>query len=263
MKTDHKFYMNTEEEINNILYFLKKEFKERKKRTAVIGLSGGLDSTVCARLCMMAGLKVHGVVLPYYGSGLKESNLVLKYLQIEGKETKIDIGHIVDPIISTLEFSGIELDCVDKGNIQARTRMIVQYAIARRLNGLVVGTEDLSEYYLGYFTLHGDAASDISPIRGFFKTQVFEIGKFLGIPKSILEAPPSPRLWKGQTAEKELGFSYKIADSILDLYGHSHSENMIIKKGYKKEIVAKVLKRMSDTEFKRNGCPYCFYTRSW
>jgi NAD+ synthase len=150
----------------------------------------------------------------------------------------------------------IKIDKIDKGNIMARQRMIVQYAFARRLNGLVVGTEDLSEYYLGYFTLHGDQACDISPISGLFKTQVKELARYLKMPNWLLEKKPSPGLWEGQTAENELGFSYEEADPILYLHClKKYSKERIIKKGFNQKLVNKVLERVRTTDYKRESPP--------
>ena len=96
----------------------------------------------------------------------------------------------------------------------ARQRMIVQYALARCLKGLVVGTENLSEYYLGYFTLYGDQACDISAISHLWKTQVYQLAAYLQVPEWILKQAPTAGLWPGQTDEGEFGFTYKDADQI-------------------------------------------------
>jgi NAD+ synthase len=137
--------------------------------------------------------------------------------------------------------------------------MIVQYALARNLNGLVVGTENLSEYYLAYFTLYGDQACDISPIAGLLKTQVYQLGKYLEVPKEIIKKAPSAGLWKNQTDEDELGFSYEKADPIIYLkIIKKYSKKQIINKGFPANLVDRVIKRIEKTEFKRQEGPKCY-----
>lgn len=236
--------------------FLKREFKKRKKTKVILAISGGLDSAVCAFLCKKAGLDLYGIILPYGKRG-EDGEKLVKELNLPQKHIiKTDIAPSVDKTIEALKKS-IKTDRIDKGNIMARQRMVIQYALARRLNGLVVGTEDLSEYYLGYFTLHGDQACDISPISGLFKTQVRELAKFLGVPKWILEKKPSPGFWSGQTAEKELGFNYEEADPILYLHCvKNYPKEKIIKKyKFNPTLVDKVLERVKTTEYKRQNPP--------
>ena len=135
----------------------------------------------------------------------------------------------------------------------ARVRMIILYDLARKLNGLVVGTENLSEYYLGYFTLHGDQAADINPIAGLWKTQVFELAKYFNLP--IRE--PSADLWKGQTDEKELEFSYEEADPILYLYcvKKINPKKIIKDFDFSADLVYRVLEKVENTEYKREEVP--------
>jgi NAD+ synthase len=239
-----------------IINFLKREFKKRKKQKAILGISGGLDSTATALLCKKAGLDLYGILLPYRKRGLADSKKVAQILKLpKNRIIYIDIGLVVDAQVKELQ-KVVKLDKVDKGNIMARQRMIFQYALARRLNGLVVGTEDLSEYYLGYFTLHGDQACDISPIAGLFKTQVYEFAKYLGVPKWVLEKKPSPGLWLGQTAEGELGFTYREADQIIYLsIIKKYPKEKIIKKGFSPKLVNKVLARVKATGYKRQAPP--------
>ena len=169
----------------------------------------------------------------------------------------IDIGPAVDAQVKELQKT-MKVDRVDKGNIMARQRMIVQYYIARKVGGLVIGTEDLSEYYLGYFTLHGDQACDISAISGLFKTQVRQLAEYLGAPEWATSKKPSPGLWQGQTAENELGFNYEEADPILRLFClKKYPKEKIIKKGHARKLVNKVLERVKATEYKRQPFPKC------
>ena len=100
----------------------------------------------------------------------------------------------------------------------ARVRMIALYDYAKEIDGLVCGTENKSEFLLGYFTRFGDGASDFEPIQHLYKTQVYEVATKLGVPDKIIKRMPSANLWENQTDEEELGFSYKEADEVLYLY---------------------------------------------
>jgi len=110
------------------------------------------------------------------------------------------------------------LDKIRIGNIAARIRMIILYDLAKKHNALVCGTENKSEFMLGYFTRFGDEASDFEPIQHLYKTQIFQLARFLEVPKNIMEKTPTAGLWHGQTDEGEFGFSYKEADEVLFYY---------------------------------------------
>lgn len=247
--------LNNKKIANKISAFLKKEFKARKKKVAILALSGGVDSALCAYLCKKADLETYVLILPYKKSGSDGEKLAQELKIPKSHIIKIDIAPIVDSAVKEIgKFKG--LDYVDKGNIMARQRMVVQYALARRVNGLVMGTENLSEYYLGYFTLFGDQVCDISPISGLLKTQVFELARYLGVPKRILEKSPTAGLWGGQTDEGEFGFTYKDADQIIYLsIIKKESKEKIIKKGFNLKLVNKILERVKITEFKRQEPP--------
>jgi len=249
--------IDTKKTTAKICDFLKKEFKQKNKNIAVIGISGGIDSAVSAFLCKKADLEIYGVILPYHKKGIQDSLEVTKALELLKNHIKIiDIGKSVDAQVKELQ-KVIELDQGDKGNIMARQRMIFEYALAKKLNGLVVGTENLSEYYLGYFTLHGDQACDISPITGLLKNQIYQIAQFLKISESVIKKIPTAGLWQGQTDEKELGFSYENADKIiyLSIIKKYPYEKIIQEFGISKKILDKVLKKINDTEYKRNEPP--------
>lgn len=229
--------INNGAEIIKICRFLKREFEERQKDWAIVGVSGGVDSSLTAELCQRAGLKVKKVFMPY-GKVSKS---------LKGNFFKIDITKAVDAL------AGPRAGKISKGNIMARVRMIVLYDLARKFNGLVVGTENLSEYCLGYFTLHGDQASDINPISSFFKTQVMELARYLG----LAVRTPSAELWEGQTDEKELGFSYEDADPILYLYciKKMKPEKIIKVFALDEELVYKVIEKVNGTGYKRREVP--------
>lgn len=185
-----------------------------KGKKAIIGISGGIDSAVTAKLCQILGADIVLALLPYKGRGLKNAELVAQWL---GEVVYyLDIGKLVDKQVREInKIMPNKLDKIDIGNIMARQRMIILYALARKLNGIVVGSSNFTEYMLGYFTLHGDGAWDENPIKNLYKTEVRELAKKLGVPKIIRDQPPSADLWEGQTDEGELGFSYRMADKVI------------------------------------------------
>lgn len=203
-----------------------------KRKTAVIGISGGADSAVTAALCTMAvGKKnVFGIVLPSPATAkrdMEDAKTVIKKLGI--RSITIDLSSALCDLEKKLEKHG-KLTNIERGNLAARLRMAVLYSFAHSKNGLVIGTGDKSELLLGYFTKYGDGGCDILPIGRLYKTQVREIGKHLGLPKNIFEKPSSPGFWRGHAAEKELGASYEQIDTVL----------WCIEKGWKKSDIEKL-----------------------
>lgn len=248
--------IDCEKTANKISLFLQEEFAKRNKQKAILGISGGIDSALVAYLCMRAGLDLYGVILPYKNQG-DDGKKLAQVLNLQNDHIiTIDIAPLVDATVEKID-AFIKLNHIDKGNIMARERMIIQYALARNLNALVLGTENLSEYYLGYFTLYGDQACDISPISGLWKTQVRELAKYLKLPDWVIEKNPSADLWEDQTDEKEFGFTYKEADIVL----HSSQllklpkEEIISKYDFSPELINKVLEKVKATEYKRQQAP--------
>lgn len=260
MKKTLANYQKISEEI---VKFLQGEFKKGHTKKAIVGISGGIDSTVTAYLCKKAGLDLYGVLMPYKKRGLKYAKETIRALDLlPYKIIYLDITSLVDIQIQEIG-KVIKLDKISTENILPRQRMIVQYAVAQCLNGLVVGTENLSEYYLGYFTLYGDQAADIYPIIGLWKTQVYQLAKYLNIPQSILRRKPSGDLWPRTSDEKDLGFKYGDADKILYLFlalGKSKQE-IIFEYGFSSELVNKVLKRVRITNYKRENAPMCYFQK--
>ena len=254
--------LDYEEVTKKICNFLKIEFRKRNKTKAVLGVSGGIDSAVAAFLCKKTGLDLYAVILPYRKSNIEASRSVVSALKLpKNRIVVVDIGPAVDVQIKALK-KVMKLDRIDIGNIMARQRMIIQYALAKRLGGLVVGTENLSEYYLGYFTLFGDQACDISVISGLWKTQVCQLADYLGISKEIIERIPTAGLWQGQTDEKEFGFTYKDADKILYFsIIKKYPVQKIIKKSFNKRLINKVLERVEVTKYKRQNLPKILFNK--
>ena len=201
--------------LKKISRFLNKEVKSRNARCVVIGISGGIDSTVTAYLSAQAlgADKVLGLLLPDYSVtpkiDVKHGLEISKKLNINYE--LIDIGKGKNHIIKNFPRNKLA-----KANFLVRLRMAILYYYAATKGGIVVGTADKSELQLGYFTKYGDGGADIFPIADLYKTEVRQIARYMKIPQHIIEKRSSARLWKGQTAEGEIGVSYETIDKILD-----------------------------------------------
>lgn len=200
--------------------FIKNYFKQAKRNYAVVGVSGGLDSSVVLVLCSQAlGPKnIYPVYLPYQPLArqhhLVNIKKVLKLAKIPEKNL---ISEDISSQINTFQAKHPQISKIDLGNKMARERMAVLYYHARRLKGLVVGTSNRTEMLLGYFTLHGDGAYDIAPLAHLYKTEVRQLAKQLDLPEAIINQPPTAGLWPEQTDEDELGFTYEQADQVFKM----------------------------------------------
>jgi NAD+ synthase len=221
----------------------------------VIGLSGGIDSSTVAALSAFAlgEKRVLGLMLPeketYNTTDIRHARLVAKKFKIETK--KCDITPALEALYHSIPtFDPLERVC--KGNVKARTRMIYIYYYANRLDRIVCGSSDKSETMMGYFTKWGDVAADIMPIMDLYKTQVKKLAEHVGVPREIIEKPPTPALWPGQTAEEELGLKYEVLDLILYGLEHFMKEAKIAQQlDIEEEVVQNVKQRWLDTEHKR------------
>ncbi|MBP9192682.1 MAG: NAD(+) synthase, partial [Ignavibacteria bacterium] len=139
-----------------------------------------------------------------------------------------------------------------KGNIMARIRMIMLYDQSAKDNSLVIGTSNKTEILLGYSTIFGDSASAVNPIGDLYKTQLISLAKYLGVPESIITKKPSADLWKGQTDEKELGFTYEEVDRYLQLKVEDRkSEDELKKAGFDDKFMKRVNGLIIRSQFKR------------
>jgi len=238
-----------------ITRFIKDYVLKSKAKGIVLGLSGGIDSSTVAALSAKAigGNNVLGLMLPeketYNPKDIEHAKLVAEKFGLKTEE--IDITPALEALRKTIPIFD-DKDKLCKGNLKARTRMIYLYYYANRLSLIVCGSSDKSETMIGYFTKWGDIAADISPIMDLYKTQVKKLARHIGIPKEIVEKPPSPTLWPGQTAEEELGLKYETLDLIL--YGLEHfmkTEEIAEQLGLQKALVEKVKKRWQNMEHKR------------
>jgi len=273
--------INPKKEIEKICNFIKSTFKKQRFSKVVLGLSGGIDSAVVLSLLAQAlpPQNIFPIHLPYFKTDIKILKILIKSLKIPASNfSTINIKKPVDKIVSichpellsSFRFDegryklkrkiSPESDSVGMtnktrlGNIMARTRMIILFDQAKKLNALVCGTENKSEHLLGYFTRFGDEASDIEPIQHLYKTQIYQLGKYLNIPQEIINQSPTAGLWDGQTDEGQFGFTYQEADQVLSLYSdQKKSLPTIIKLGFPK--TKKIISMVKNNQFKHQT-PY-------
>lgn len=227
--------INPKEEVGEIFSFIKNTLSKQKKDKVVIGISGGIDSATSLYLLKnsIPIKNIHAIALPYFDDQLEDINELAKSINLPKENFQIIlIKLMVDSITKTLNIN--DLDIVRKGNVMARVRMIALFDLAKKMSALVCGTENKSEHLLGYFTRFGDEASDFEPIRHLYKTQVYELAKYLEVPQGVIAKKPSANLWNDQTDEKEFGFSYQEADQVLYLYFDKKvSIEEIVEQGFK------------------------------
>lgn len=237
----HNLNINPSTETARITSFIKTVLKEQGFKNVIIGVSGGIDSATSFSLLekSVPPQNIFAVHLYYFKSQIDLARPMLQRANIPQKNIyDISIKKAVDALINLLHLEGektntFQVNQVRIGNIMARVRMIVLYDLVKKHNGLVCGTENKSEFYLGYFTRFGDEASDFEPIQHLYKTQIYALAKYLDIPQNIIDLPPTAGLWAGQTDEGDFGFSYKEADNVLHLYFEKkNSLSEIISKGF-------------------------------
>jgi NAD+ synthase len=197
---------------NRIANWIKEEVEKACAKGVVVGLSGGVDSSVVVVLCKLALKdKVLGIIMPCYNDLKDEEDVKLLALKFNIKTERIVLNSVYDELLRILPHS----NRVAQANLKARLRMLTLYYFANKFNYLVAGTGNKSELMVGYFTKYGDGGVDILPLGGLLKSQVLELAKELEIPPKIINKVPSAGLWKGQTDEDELGITYKELDKIL------------------------------------------------
>ena len=231
--------------------FIRSETSRVAFERAVVGLSGGVDSSLtCALAAEALGPEnVMAVRMPYTTSSpdsLEHAGLVIEMTGVQ--EVTLPISEAADALLGAIP----EDQQVRRGNIMARMRMIVLYDQSAEFHGLVIGTGNKTEKLLGYTTQFGDAASAISPLGDLYKTQVRPLAVEMGVPEVILEKPPSADLWIGQTDEGELGFTYEEVDKLLYLLvDRRHTPDDCVDAGFDRGFVENVSELMRRNHFKR------------
>ncbi len=244
--------INPEETSTIITEFIRTYVQNSGCKRVVLGLSGGIDSSVAAVLCKEA-LGKNNVFCLFMPDGVtpeedrKHQEMLVKKFDLKSKH--IDISSIVEQVSSVCENTD---DKMTLSNIKARIRMILLYSYANETSSLVCGTSNKSELLIGYFTKYGDGGIDFSPLGDLYKTQIYQLAQYLKIPKPIITKAPTAGLWPGQTDEKELGMSYNVLDKIL--YGLELKvdiENIARDAGVKKSEIERICTMSKKSQHKR------------
>jgi NAD+ synthase len=231
--------------------FLHTEITRAGFEHAVVGVSGGVDSSLSCYLAAEAlgPENVLAIRMPYRTSSpdsLEHARLVIDDLGV--KSLDFEITAMIEPLFERFP----EADQIRRGNAMARARMIVLYDQSEAFDGLVVGTGNKTEILLGYTTLYGDSANALNPIGDLYKTQVRQLARAMGIPAEIIQKPPSADLWVGQTDEGELGFTYEQVDQLLYLLvDERYSPADCVEAGFAESFVNDVVEMVRRNHFKR------------
>lgn len=240
----------TAPDVTPIISLLQEISKKSNTSGFVIGLSGGIDSSVAAALCVKAvgASLVRGFFLPSGVTPAGDEEDVRMLGEVLGIQvTAVPIASFIDQY---RKMPGFSESSYLVGNLMARTRMTILYYYANQMNRLVCGTSNYTEFLLGYCTKYGDNAADVQPIIHLTKTEVWSLARNLGIPDRLIEKTPSAGLWQNQTDEDELGMKYAVIDeAIVNLENRgwkpvTPEEHLVLKKieqaGHKQRAVPQV-----------------------
>ena len=247
----NKLDLNLKEVHSELVEFLRESFKKVGFSKAVLGLSGGIDSALVAYLLRDALGKenVLAIMMPYKSSNpdsLNHAKLVVEDLGINSKT--IEITDMIDAYFKNEK----EATSLRMGNKMARERMSILFDYSSKENALVVGTSNKTEIYLGYSTQFGDSACALNPIGDLYKTNIWDLSRYLKIPNELIEKKPSADLWEGQTDEQEMGLTYKEADQVLyRMLEENKKVEEVLTEGFNKDLVDNIVRRMNRSEYKR------------
>ena len=256
--------MNFESISQEIMNFIKKETESRKSNGVVLGISGGIDSTVLAFLATRAigPENVKGLILPDEtvtpAKDIEDAIRICSDLKIDSEKIYIN-----KPKNSFLEIIKYTDNMLLTGNLVARVRMCVLYYYSGLMGRLVLGSSNKTELMLGYFTKFGDGAADLLPLGDIYKTQLFGLAKYLEIPGSVIDKKSSARLWANQFTEDELGLPFNQLDKILQFFESSknvHYDRQALSDEFPRssiEIIEEVQFRMKNNQHKLTFPPVC------
>lgn len=231
--------------------FISSEVRRAGFGRVIVGLSGGVDSSLSATLAAIAmgPANVWGISMPYKTSSpesIAHAKLIAERLGITFLQ--IDITPQIDAYFT--EFP--DADRVRRGNKMARERMTILYDHSARLRALVLGTSNKTELLLGYGTLYGDMASALNPLGDLYKTQVRYLARHLQVPEEIVQKQPSADLWVGQTDEEELGFTYEEVDRLLYfMVDRRYEIPELLQLGFDEHFVRAVYRKVQSSQYKR------------
>jgi len=243
--------INVEKASEKLEDFIRQEFRKAGFENAILGLSGGIDSSVTAYLVQRAlgAENIWGITMPYRTSSpesASDAQLVANELGINFMT--IPVTDMVDAYFKQYP----DASRLRRGNRMARERMAILFDQSVVLKALVMGSGNKTEGLLGYCTLHGDAACAMNPLGDVYKTQVWELARFLGVPEHVIEKTPTADLWPGQSDEVELGFTYAEVDKLLYYMVEKRCTAAELKKlGFADEFIQQVTSRMCGSQHKR------------
>jgi NAD+ synthase len=210
--------MNVGELAERLVLWIMEKVSSGRRKGVVLGMSGGVDSSVVAVLCQRAfPQSTLGVLMPCYSSQEDEQHALAVASKFSIPTRTVVLDSVFDTLLKVLPDDAADPPAsrLPKANLKVRLRMLTLYYFANRLEYMVVGSSNRSELAVGYFTKYGDGGVDIMPLGNLVKAQVKELASFLGIPQEIIDKTPSAGLWPGQTDEGEMGFSYDELDRYL------------------------------------------------
>ena len=231
-----------------LVRFLDDEVRKTGLKKVVLGLSGGIDSAVVAVLAHRAfGDDLLCVKMPSHYSSQSSLDDADELVDKFGMRAVVcDIS----PLLKAYENEN--MSNLRKGNFSARMRMATLFDVSADEGALVLGTSNKSELMLGYGTIFGDLASAINPLGDLYKSEVFELARYLGVPAATIEKPPSADLWEGQSDEEELGFTYAVLDAALRAYVEERkTKEELIAEGHDAKLVELIINRIYRNQFKR------------
>jgi NAD+ synthase len=221
-----KSFVITEQNVaayaEKIAAWIREKVEKANRKGVVLGLSGGIDSSVVARLCQLAKVDIHLVLLPCGDDMQKTKSMdhVMEFIEkFHFSYHTFDIKPAVDvlTIPAASPFAGADQADValSRANLRPRVRMTYLYEVAQLDRRFVIGTGNLAEATVGYYTKWGDGAHDLNPLAMLTKKEVYTLARYLQVPGSIINKQPSAGLWEGQTDEEELGITYHQIDAYI------------------------------------------------
>ncbi|HZK76107.1 MAG TPA: NAD+ synthase [Candidatus Kapabacteria bacterium] len=276
LATKSPLLLNGENVAQVLTIFIREELRRTGLTKAVIGLSGGVDSALSTYLAARAlgPENVHVLLMPYRSStpeSISDAEAAVTDLGISSEtfgitpmaeaffeETESSPSYEAErsrrgQASSTMLGGGSPaMDKTRRGNVMARLRMIALYDRSQAMGGLVIGTSNKTESLLGYTTIFGDNASAINPLGDLYKTQVWQLAKFMGVSESIVSKPPTADLWPGQTDEAELGVTYREVDELLYyMVDERESDEELVRRGYEMEHIRNIREKIRRAQYKR------------
>lgn len=235
--------------------FIRGQLRQAGFERLVLGLSGGIDSTLVAYLVAEAigADRLRCVLMPYRTSApASREDAELVVAELGASSELVDISPMVDAFFA----DDPDASAVRRGNVMARQRMIVLYDRSVTWGGLVVGTGNKTESLIGYTTIYGDNACAFNPVGDLYKSQVRQLAAAIGVPERIIRKAPSADLWPGQTDEAEAGFSYPELDRLLYWrIDRRRSVDEVVELGFARDLVERVDRMVAGAEFKRQVPP--------